>query len=401
LLGVVATGLVALVPTFVVFSSLVYNDSLAFLTSTATLAACTALLLRGPSLARLAAVAATASAAVLSRASGAFVVAVAGLAVLVAAWRAGEGGGWRRALRALVPAAAVGAVVVASAGWFYLRNIDLYGSVTGTEALLQRFGRSPRASALTAITSPTFWIDQQRRLWDISFNLPKANVSHIRSAWLLVLVPALGLLVAGARWLWRSVRGPSGGRARVVGGPAWRLPRVTGAGLVVAMLLLLLALLEYSVVQFNAVGGNPHVRYVFPGLAAIGLLLAVGLAALPGGRRGYLALAMYAALVVVNVWGWLVTLGVYIRPTGGRTPLQMALDGAGVRGAALLVPAGAVLATGLAALGAAVLALGRGRWTYQGRGGTTLPASADDLGTVTTSPDLVRTTNPPGSTLSS
>ena len=400
-LAVVATGLVALVPTFVVFSSLVYNDSLAFLTTTATLAACTALLLRGPGLARYAAVAAAASAAALSRASGAFVVAVAGLAVLVAAWRAGEGGAWRRTLRAIVPAAAVGAVVAAAAGWFYLRNVDLYGSVTGTEALMQRFGRSPRGPALGAIISPTFWIDQQRRLWDISFNLPRAKDSHIRSAWLLVLVPAAGLLVAGARWLWRTLRGPAEAAARPAQGRAFRLPRVTGAGLVVAMLLLLLALLEYSVVQFNAVGGNPHVRYVFPGLATIGLLLAVGLAALPGGRRGYPALGMFAALVAVNVWGWLVTLAVYIRPPGGRTALRMALDGAGVSGAALLLPAGVVLAAGFAALAAAVLALGSGRWAYQGRGGTTLPASADDLGTVTTSPDLVRTTNPPGSTLSS
>jgi hypothetical protein len=108
-----------------------YNDSLAFLTSTCALAAMVVLLLRGPSGARLAAVAATAALAALTRASGLLV-----------------------------------------AGWFYLRNRTRYGDLTGSGALLEQFGRVPRGTTLGTLTEPDFWRSQQQRLWGVTTNLP-------------------------------------------------------------------------------------------------------------------------------------------------------------------------------------------------------------------------------------
>jgi hypothetical protein len=289
-LAVAATGLAALLPSFVGVSSLVYNDSLAFLTSTMVLAASVVFVVRGPSAARLAAVAASASLVALTRASGLLVVGVAGLAVLVGVWQASQGSTLRRLGRAAIWAGAVAAAVVAAAGWFYLRNLTLYGDLTGSAALLERFGRVPRGSIPRLLTSPGFFRVQQQRLWDITFDLPRADGSLTRQLWLLGLLPLAGLLLAGARRLAR----PPHGSTRSDPGPT----------VAVALCVVLLGLLQLSVVQFVSGGGGPHVRYLFPGLVTLGLAAAVGLTALPGGRRGLPVVAMLLAMGAANLWVW-------------------------------------------------------------------------------------------------
>lgn len=287
-LAVAATGLTALLPGFINVSAVVYNDSLAFLTSTCALAASVVLVIRGPSAARLAAVAAAVGLAALTRASGLVVAGVAGLAVFVAVWRAGEGAVGRRLVRACAWVGALVATVVAAAGWFYLRNRALYGDLTGSAVLLERFGRVPHGSILGLLGEPGFWRSQQQRLWGVTTNLPGSGGRLSRRLWLLGLVPLAGLLAGGARGLTRLAHG------------TWR--PVPGRTVVVILCLLLLGLLELSLVQFVSQGGGAHVRYLFPGLVAIGLGAAVGLGALPGGRRGLPTVAMLAAMSVANLW---------------------------------------------------------------------------------------------------
>jgi hypothetical protein len=129
-LAVAAAGLVALLPSFISISARVYNDSLAFLTATAALAAAV-FVVCGPSATRLAAVAVTAGLAALTRASGLLVV---------------------------------GGTALALAGWFYWRNRSLYGDITASTALLERFGRSPKGTILGLLTDPGLWLVQQQRL---------------------------------------------------------------------------------------------------------------------------------------------------------------------------------------------------------------------------------------------
>jgi hypothetical protein len=285
-LAVAATGLAALVPCFVSVSSMVYNDSLAFLTSTAALAASVVFVVRGPSPVRLAAVGAIASLAALTRASGLLVVGVAGLAVLVGVWRAGEGGAARRLGRAAVWAGALGVAVVGVVGWFYLRNLTLYGDLTGSAALLQRFGRTSRGTVLELLTQPGFWRVQQQHLWNVAYIPPRAGGSLTRQLWLLGLLPLTGLLLAGERFA-RGTRRPDPVRTTAVG-----------------LCVLLLGLLQLSVVQFVRAGGGAHVRYLFPGLVTIALAGAIGLLALPGGRRGLPAAGMLVAMAAGNLWVW-------------------------------------------------------------------------------------------------
>jgi hypothetical protein len=182
-------------------------------------------------------------------------------------------------------------VVVAVAGWFYLRNLRLYGDLTGSAALLERFGRVPRGSVAGLLTDPGFWRAQQQRLWGAGNLVPGATDGLARWLWLLGLVPLAGLLVAGGGWL--------AGRLRGVGG---RLDQ--GRAVAVGLCLLLLGLLQLSVVQFATGGGTAHARYLLPGLVTVGLLAAVGLAALPGGRRGLPAVAMLLTMTWINLWVW-------------------------------------------------------------------------------------------------
>jgi 4-amino-4-deoxy-L-arabinose transferase-like glycosyltransferase len=198
-LAVAATGLTALLPSFINVAAVVYNDSLAFLTSTCALAAVVVLVIRGPSATRLAAVAATVALATLTRASGLLVAGVAALAVFLAVWRAGEGTVWRRLVRAGGWVGALVVTVVATAGWFYLRNRTLYGDLTGSAALLERFGRVPHGTVPELLGQPGFWRSQQQRLWGVTTNLPGSGGRLSRQLWLLGLVPLVGLLVAGAR----------------------------------------------------------------------------------------------------------------------------------------------------------------------------------------------------------
>jgi hypothetical protein len=298
-LAVAAAGLAGLLPSFVAISPRVYNDSLGFLTTTVALAAAAVFLVRGPSPLRLAVVAASASLAALARASGLLVVGLAGLAVLIGVWRASSdpsrprpaGLGWtlRRAGRAVAWAGVVGAAAAVVAGWFYLRNHRLYGDLTGSAALLERFHRTPDGSFLGLLTDPGFWYGEQQRLWGAGNLVQGADHGLARYLWLLGLVPLGGLLLAGGRWLARR----GGGRRPDPG-------RVVAVGLCV----LLLGLLQLLVVQLVGNGHMPHARYLLPGLLTIGLAAAVGLAALPGGRRGLPVVAMLLAMTAVNLWIW-------------------------------------------------------------------------------------------------
>jgi hypothetical protein len=286
-LAVAAAGFVALLPSLASTSGMVHNDSLAFLTTTVTVAAAVTFVVRGPSAARLAVVATAASLAMLTRLSGLAALGVAGLAVLVGVWRAG-GGVVRRLGRAGLWSAAVVAAVVAASGWFWLRNLTLYGDLSGAGALREHFPysrtKNPSSSFVHILTNGNFWLQEQLRLWDITYWMRNFDGSLTRRLWLLGLVPAAGLLLTGAGALVRrSRRGPRPDRGRVAA---------------VALCVLLLGVVQVLVVQYKAAGGTLHVRYLFPGLVTIGLGAAVGLAALPGGRRGLPTMAMLGVMSV-------------------------------------------------------------------------------------------------------
>lgn len=143
-------------------------------------------------------------------------------------------------------------------GWFYARNVRLYGDVAGSRALMDRFGRSAHG---------TFWsiaVDGER--WLLLYHrLMAPATTTAEHPWGMVVVgiaATTGLLLA---FVTRRA-----GDHHDDGSPA-HLRRDS--------LLLLcwgIAVVAATYVQHVSVGGSMHPRYVFPALGAIAALTAVG-----------------------------------------------------------------------------------------------------------------------------
>jgi hypothetical protein len=282
--AVAAAGLAALTPALISASGSFYNDSLAFLSSTATLLAAVVLVRRGPTWQRLAVVTVASVATVLTRTSGLAVVAGAALAGVGAVWLHGDGPWPRRALRSAAWAGALGVVVAATSGWFYLRNLQLYGDLTGADVLFAKFERIPAGGTAGILLTPEFWSLLARRMLDYaSYRLGRAARPWLGIAAVPVL---LGLGVVVLRRAWHRL-----------------LPKALGPRLLSwSLLALLTAAMVVAVADFTARGGNLHGRYLLPALGPLATAAALGLGALPTGRRGVptsLALATLACLNVI------------------------------------------------------------------------------------------------------
>ena len=347
-LWVGAAGLAALVPTFVQTSAIVYNDTLMVTLTTAVLLLIARVLRWGPTRRRLVLLAVLAAAAALTRATGLIVVAAGGLAAVVAVWRHDGRPARTRAVRAIAAGGAIVVTAAAAAGWFYVRNRHLYGSATGTGALLQKFSRNRRGTVLQALLGQDFWRGQLRRLWDDSAG--PSGTNGVTAWYYLTFVPLLGLTLAGVRWLRRALPPPNSLLL------AWL------AGLAVA------GLVELGAASFYSLGGTAHGRYLLPALSVLAVAAAAGVAGLPGPR----ALPLIAALpllAVVNVIVWQRYLDVTLNPGDGEHPITHALRVADLP-VWLLAPAAALLATGLAAQAWAV-------WRLSARRALPVPVPAD------------------------
>ncbi|HTE69470.1 MAG TPA: hypothetical protein VK942_12040, partial [Actinomycetes bacterium] len=138
------------------------------------------------------------------------------------------------------------------------------------------------------------------------------------------------------------------------------------------------------VASYDGNGGHTHPRYLFPGLAVLAVVAALGLDRLPGGRRGLWLMAVPVAQLALTgaAWAGLVTALAGRRPDDPADLLGAVarlLEAGGLaRPWLLLAPAGAVLLAGLALL---VLAVG---WTAPAG---TADDAVTDTGRLEGSPD--------------
>ena len=142
--------------------------------------------------------------------------------------------GWRRGMTV---AAAVGGIPAVAFGWFYLRNLGLYGDLTGQGALLKKFGRDPVAS------------------WHRVDNIPGLTEPTLSTA--IVIVAALVLVPVA---LVRSFR-----RHGIRLDAAWLLLGLHG-----------LVTLQ-NVIAFLATGGGFHDRYLMQAMPLLATATAVGM----------------------------------------------------------------------------------------------------------------------------
>jgi hypothetical protein len=188
--------------------------------------------------------------------------------------------------------------------------------------------------------------------------LARFNLSRVPTPAALVAVPrVVGVLVLAGLAL------AAVGRLRA------HPPARPGAPVVAAwgLALVWLAGVYAMVVSYDGNGGHLHPRYLFPGLAVLAVIGAVGLDRLAGGRRGLWVLGLAATQLALTAAAW----AGFVTALRGRRPdgpadlagaLAGLLDAAGVPWPWLLLVVAGMLVVG--ALGLLGLALA---WTVPRR----------------------------------
>jgi hypothetical protein len=186
---------------------------------------------------------------------------VAGMVVLtVVAFeyldRRRSGDGWRAARRV----AFIGLAPAALAwGWFYIRNIVLYGDIGASSYLLERFDREPNGSLLATLNDNGLW----RALYTRAMS---AQTYAGARPPLMMLVAAL--VVGGLVGVLLTRR--TGDRDE----QGQRLPIARRS---IVLLLIGVGVMVIYVAQHISGGGYLHPRYAFPVLGSVATLFVLGL----------------------------------------------------------------------------------------------------------------------------
>lgn len=191
-----------------------------------------------------------------TRASTMFMaIGVVGVLGAVTWWR-GSGGGRRRAVLGIAVAGLAAPAV--AFGWFYVRNIVLYGDVGASAYLLDRFTRVTRGSVFDMFTEGQIWLQLFRRT---------TTPSTVRNDVIPGLAMIAAVSVAGLVIALRSGRTadttPAGVRGRV---------DRSAIGLVMVGM----AVIVLTVAQHLSGGGMAHSRYLFAALAGFAVFVAIG-----------------------------------------------------------------------------------------------------------------------------
>ncbi|WP_170225193.1 phospholipid carrier-dependent glycosyltransferase [Nocardioides albertanoniae] len=253
--ALLATGISASCAVLVSAGGHIANDGVAVAASSLALLGTLRILGRGLTGRRLALVAVAGVAAAGAKAPGVLTVALCGAALAVALLV--QDRSRRGVLRAVGAAAVATGLPALATGWFYVRNIVLYGDPTASGALLEKFAREPNGTWWQVLSDAQMWADWLRRLWT-----PVLGEWYVVFVDLLAVVAALGLLALLARRVVGGPRGPAGS------GRGWLL--LTVHALVVVV----------NLIGFVAGGGNPNDRYLMPLMPVLASALALGVVAI-------------------------------------------------------------------------------------------------------------------------
>jgi hypothetical protein len=252
---------------------------------------------------------------------------------------------------------------------FYLRNRSLYGSLTAAAYNQELFRFKPQDHVLDLLLSPAYAL----RLYDGLWAWTRFNLPRVPALPLLVAVPrVIGVLALGGLALAAAGRllGPRRAGPDAAGVASWALALAWLAG-VFAM-----------VAAYDGNGGHLHPRYLFPGLAVLAVVVALGLDRLPGARRGLWVAGVALAQLVLTAaaWGGFLTALDGRRPDGPGALLGGIARLLGARGvpwpAVLLGLAGALLVVALGLLAGAVALLAPRPSASLRRRGRVRPAGA-------------------------
>lgn len=287
-IAIVTAGLVAFNPMFVFITASVNNDNLTITLASLVLLILVRVLKTGLTRKRTIVLAIAAALAALTKISGLTLYPAAGVVLAVVWWRTRD---WR-------PVFAAGSLITAAlliiAGWWYLRNIQLYGELLGTTMQVTiAGGRSITLIDLILNESHGFWVSYWACFGSVDI-LADAPVYWFYGA--LTAAAAAGLGV----WLWRAIRAHT-----------WDgllIPAV----LSLQILVTLVGLIRWTLTTMASQG-----RLMFPVIGALSLFTARGLVSVvPRRAINLTSLAMVATLAAITA----VAPFRYIAPTYALPP---------------------------------------------------------------------------------
>lgn len=336
-IGLLAAAVVAAVPQGHGVFSQGLNDGMAFAAGTAVIWAGVRCITRGTARRELVVLAAAATVAAGTRAATMLLaVAIVGC---VGLWQliSGPSPGRERAVAALAVWLAALVPMAVVFGWFYVRNVHLYGDVGASDYLLRRFNRRRRGSVAAMMTRGHMWVNLYQRL------TTPATLGRTVPPGLSISAGVIGIGVLVAAVTGRP------GVADDTDDPGERTAFRAALGLCAVAVLVI----AVTVAQHVSGGGNSYPRYLFPVLGVLAAVAVIGLDRLVP----YLA---PLALAVALGWWAILNLPVDVDPTRIRRPrddgpapalLQVLPAGDGWR-----VTAGVLVAVGTIAAAASLVA---------------------------------------------
>lgn len=253
--ALLATAVAASCGRFAYAGGHIQNDGVAAAAASLTVYATLRILRRGLTGRRLALLTVAGAAAAATKIPGVATVALCGAVLFLGLLLQDRSRGGL--LRATGSAAVATGVPALAIGWFYLRNLAVYGDLTASGVNREKFPREIRGTWWEMATDLDMW-----HLW---FARPWSHIGGDESGWAEVFVDLLaagavaGLVVLVIRWA-RHPRRPTSTTVL-----AW--------GLMVAYGTTLL----YNLPGFAAAGGGYHERYLLSLLPLTATVVAVGL----------------------------------------------------------------------------------------------------------------------------
>jgi hypothetical protein len=292
-----AAAIVAFNPQFLFMSGAVNNDVIAGLFGSLLLWSGVTIIRFGLTTRRSIFLALTFALALMAKFNLAFALPLVELALIIAVWPARD---WRSFAKANLWIVLFVAII---AGWWFVRNAQLYGEPTGVQRMNELWGgRNPAESFGLAISEiPYAWSSFWGRFGYGQIPLPDAIYT---GALIVSLLGLVGLVIAFVRRQFDRIQ-------------------IKQLSLVIFSALLFAAALSGYMLSSTA---GPMGRFYFPGLSAFALLLSLGLmqwlnlmqthggaSQEAGGRRGYVSrFTLYAipvaafALALISFLGYFV-----------------------------------------------------------------------------------------------
>jgi Dolichyl-phosphate-mannose-protein mannosyltransferase len=301
--ALLAAALVAFNPDVIIFASVVYNDTAALFGGALVLYTATRAAQRGFSPWRWLWVSAALGVGLLLKLDVLAVGVPVGLLWLWEAWsRRGAG------LRALATnALAVSLPFAALTGWWFLRNLRLYGDLTADSAILALWGK-PNPVDTSVLKQTLTLLDNPIGRFGTGAWISFPDWAYV-AARIVIVVALAGAAVAAARYF-RKLRAADAGTSGPRG--STRQVLLAAAADPTARLwvfhLAAILVIEASVVYYAVtVVGWTATRFMYPAFTSIVMLVAAGLLAWvgprwPGIARAAIALGVGVALLTLELY---------------------------------------------------------------------------------------------------